>query len=78
MQHHKRGLANADQKTRQRVASQGGNASPTQFKPGDPRTRMAGLKGGIARAKAPDIKSGKVGRKGAEARWGKDPWWKIL
>lgn len=78
MNNHKRGLASADQNTRKRVASQGGNASPTQFKPGDPRTRMAGLKGGLARSNDPDIRSGKLGRKGAKARWGKDPWWKIV
>ena len=68
----KRGLANADMKTRQRVAHQGGQASPTKFKKGDPRAREAGHKGGQARAQAQDVLSGQLGRQGAAARWKKD------
>ena len=68
----RRGLANADMQTRQRVAHQGGQASPTKFQKGDPRARAAGQKGGQARAKDQDVKSGQLGRQGAAARWGKD------
>ncbi len=53
------------------IASLGGQASPTKFTPGDPRAKQAGKKGGEARADDPDVKSGELGRKGAEARWGK-------
>lgn len=31
-----------------------------------------GQKGGQARADDPDVRSGELGRRGAEARWGKD------
>lgn len=68
----RRGLANADPQTRQRVAHQGGQASPTKFKKGDPRAREAGQKGGQARAQDPDVTSGQLGRQGAAARWKKD------
>ncbi len=68
----KRGLASADEETRERVAEKGGESSPTKFKPGDPRAKMAGQKGGEARSNDPDVRSGELGRKGAAARWGKD------
>lgn len=68
----KRGLARADPATRQRVAQQGGISSPTKFKQGDPRAKLAGRKGGQARASDPDVQSGELGRRGAAARWGKD------
>ena len=51
------------------IASKGGQASPTKFQAGDPRTEKAAQKGGNARANDPDVKSGKLGRQGAEARW---------
>lgn len=66
----KRGLAQADHDTRMRVAHAGGVNSPTKFKPGDQRAKLAGQKGGQARAQAPDVTSGELGRRGAAARWG--------
>lgn len=55
-----------------RIARVGGESSPTKFRPGDPRAREAGRKGGQTRANDPEIKSGRLGRLGAHARWGSD------
>jgi general stress protein YciG len=41
-----KGLANADQATRHRVAKAGGEASGGQFKRGDARTKRAAKRGG--------------------------------
>ena len=54
------------------IASKGGQSSPTKFQAGDRRTEKAAQKGGNARANDPDVKSGELGRRGAEARWGDD------
>ena len=43
-----RGLANADEETRERVARKGGQASTGSFQPGSERAREAGRKGGQA------------------------------
>lgn len=43
-----RGLASADEKTRHKVASMGGKASPGNFKNDPARARKAGRKGGRA------------------------------
>jgi general stress protein YciG len=46
----KRGLAKADEETRERVASMGGQASPGKFEAGSMRARSAGKKGGQNRS----------------------------
>lgn len=69
-----RGFAKMKQQGRddevKRIASKGGQASPTKFKANDPRTEQAARKGGEARADDEDVQSGELGRKGAQARWG--------
>lgn len=64
-----RGFAKMPKDRVREIARQGGKASPTKFEEGDSRARIAGKKGGLARSKDPDIRSGELGRKGAQARW---------
>ena len=64
-----RGFAKMPRAKVREIARQGGKNSPTKFQTGDPRASMAGQKGGQARARARDIRSGKLGRMGAQARW---------
>lgn len=66
-----RGFAKMPTEKVKSIAHQGGQASPTKFKPGEERAKAAGRKGGLARANDPDVKSGELGRQGAAARWGK-------
>ncbi len=68
----KRGFAAMSKNEVQNIASKGGNASPTKFQKGDKRTMKAAQKGGEARAQDKDVKSGELGRKGAQARWASD------
>lgn len=53
-------------------ARKAGKKSPTKFKEGDERTIEAAQKGGEARADDEDVRSGKLGKMGAEARWGNE------
>lgn len=64
-----KGFAGMPQDKVRQIARKGGQSSPTKFQPGDPRAREAGRKGGQARAQAPDISSGELGRRGVHARW---------
>ena len=65
----KRGFAAMSRDKVAEIGQKGGQASPTKFKAGDARTLNAAQKGGEARAKDRDVRSGELGRKGAEARW---------
>ncbi len=64
-----RGLANADEETRSRVAHEGGEARAQDE---DIKSGELGRKGGQARAQDEDVKSGELGKQGAEARLNKD------
>lgn len=65
----KRGFAAMSKSKVSEIGQKGGQASPTKFRSGDERTVRAAQKGGLARAEDQDIKSGKLGKMGAEARW---------
>lgn len=65
----KRGFAAMPSSKVSEIGQKGGQASPTKFKAGDARTIRAAQKGGQARAEDSDVKSGKLGKMGAKARW---------
>ena len=67
-----RGFAKMPKSKVAEIGQKGGQASPTKFKKGDERTIMAAQKGGQARAEDRDVRSGQLGKMGAEARWRKD------
>lgn len=68
----RRGFAAMSEERVSEIGQKGGRASPTKFEAGDPRTIRAAHKGGQARAQDRDVKSGKLGRMGAAARWHKN------
>ncbi len=71
IQKSRRGFASMPEDKVSAIGQKGGRASPTKFEAGDPRTIRAAHKGGEARAQAEDVKSGRLGKMGAHARWHK-------